>query len=130
MAVFELVRCRIAIQVCIGVLPSGRDSHRTFSITNVDPDISADAVANFVRKIAPLLAYPVTMVRLVRKYRLVMEAERTIPLRDLSQNQTNEDRTIPPGFGVAFAQRRDGDCQLPLTAVSGSDVEPQLIFTH
>ncbi|MDR1885828.1 MAG: hypothetical protein LBQ56_06090 [Synergistaceae bacterium] len=47
MARFKLISCRLAIQVCVAVLPSGRASHRTFSVKNIDCDASAEPIAAF-----------------------------------------------------------------------------------
>ena len=64
---FDVVTCRLAIQVCIGQTPGGRPSHRTFSIKGIKPDADMAALASLVRLIAPILAYPITKVRLVTK---------------------------------------------------------------
>ena len=74
MARFELVRCRLAIQCRVGYFPDGRERHRTFSLRDVRPDASADALASVVRAVAPLLAYPITKVRIVKKYVLMLDA--------------------------------------------------------
>ena len=74
MARLELVRCRLAIQCCIGHFPDGRERHRTFSLQDVRPDASADALASVIRAVAPLLAYPITKVSIVKKYVLVLDA--------------------------------------------------------
>ncbi|MDR1133525.1 MAG: hypothetical protein LBL05_05140 [Synergistaceae bacterium] len=68
MAYLELVRCRLAIQCCIGYFPDGRKRHRTFSLPDVRPGASADALASVVRAVAPLLKFPITRVRVVKKY--------------------------------------------------------------
>jgi hypothetical protein len=72
-AYFKSVSCRLAIQLCIGHFPDGRESHRTFSIKNIRRDAGAEAIAALVRAIAPLLKYPITKVRLVKKDRLTLE---------------------------------------------------------
>ena len=64
---FDVVTCRLAIKVCIGQTPGGRPSHRTFSIKGINPDADMTALASLVRLIAPILAYPITQVRLVTK---------------------------------------------------------------
>jgi hypothetical protein len=82
MSRLELVKCRLAIQICIGYFPDGRERHRTFSLQNVRPDATADALASVVRAIAPLLAYPITRVTLVKKYALVREGGIGVHLTD------------------------------------------------
>ena len=79
MAHLELVRCRLAIQCCIGYFPDGRERHRTFSLRDVRPDASADALASVVRAIAPLLAHPITKVSIVKKYVLVPDGAIVFP---------------------------------------------------
>jgi hypothetical protein len=65
---FEIVSCRVAIQVCVGKTPGGRPSHRTFSIKGIKPSADITVLASLVRDvIAPLLAYPVTKARLFTK---------------------------------------------------------------
>ncbi len=59
---FELVACRIAIQLCVGHFPDGRARHRTVSIQNVRSDLTADEICAFVRAVSPLLAHPVAQV--------------------------------------------------------------------
>ena len=59
----EKITCRVAIQVCIGHFPDGRERHRTFSMKGVNPDASPEAIAAVVRALAPVLAYPITKVR-------------------------------------------------------------------
>ena len=73
MAYLKLVRCRLAIQCCIGYFPDGRERHRTFSLQDIRPDASADALASVVRAVAPLLAYPITKVSIVKKYVLMLD---------------------------------------------------------
>jgi hypothetical protein len=73
LAYFEPVSCRLAIQLCVGYFSDGRERHRTFSIKNIRRDVGADAIAAVVRAIAPLLTYPITKVRLIKKDRLVLE---------------------------------------------------------
>jgi hypothetical protein len=65
---FDSIACRLAIQVCVGHFPDGRERHRTFSIKHIDPDVDIALITSFVRVvIAPLLAYPITGARLVTK---------------------------------------------------------------
>ncbi|MDR1579914.1 MAG: hypothetical protein LBS35_06115 [Synergistaceae bacterium] len=72
MSKFEFVSCRLAIQVCIGHFPDGRERHRTFSVKNIRPDADDDALIAVVRAIGSLLAYPVTHARLIVKSRRVL----------------------------------------------------------
>jgi hypothetical protein len=74
MAHLELVRCRLAIQYCIGRFPDGRERHRTFSLQDIRPDAPADALARVVRALAALLAHPITKVSIVKKYVMVLDA--------------------------------------------------------
>jgi hypothetical protein len=72
---FDRVTCRLAIQMCVGYFPDGRERHRTFSIKNIDPNAEISALNALVRAIAPLLAYPITKVRLVtKKIRVLFDA--------------------------------------------------------
>jgi hypothetical protein len=64
---FDKITCRLAIQVRIGYFPDGRERHRTFSIKNIAPNAEVSALCALVRAIAPLLAHPITKVRLVTK---------------------------------------------------------------
>ena len=63
----QKITCRIAIQVCVGRLPSGRKSHRTFSLRHVRPDVSMEAIMVIIRALAPVLEYPITKVTKVTK---------------------------------------------------------------
>ncbi|MDR0764320.1 MAG: hypothetical protein LBE65_01850 [Synergistaceae bacterium] len=72
MSRFEFVSCRLAIQVCIGYFPDGRERHRTFSLKNIRPDADPAALITVVRAIGSLLAYPVTHARLIVKKRRVL----------------------------------------------------------
>ena len=67
MSYFEKTSCRIAIQVCIGYFPDGRERHRTFSMRGVNPDAPIESIAAVIHALAPLLAYPITKVRKVTK---------------------------------------------------------------
>ncbi len=68
---FVFESCRLAIQLCVGYFPDGRARHRTFSLKGINPNATADDLAAVVRALAPLLAYPIESVRLVRKYALL-----------------------------------------------------------
>jgi hypothetical protein len=63
----EKISCRLAIQVCVGRFPDGRARHRTFSLKNISPGASLDALRALVASIARVLAYPVTKARLIIK---------------------------------------------------------------
>lgn len=65
---FQLIDCKIKIQIRVGYFPDGRARTRTFGVGPVRPDASADDVAAVAHAIAPLLAFPIVCVRLVRKY--------------------------------------------------------------
>ena len=52
MSYYEKWSCRIAIQVCIGYFPDGRERHKTFSMRDVNPDASLEAIAEIVRALA------------------------------------------------------------------------------
>ena len=67
MSYYEKISCRIAIQVCIGYFPDGRERHRTFSMKGINPDASFEGIAAVILALAPLLAYPITKVRKVTK---------------------------------------------------------------
>jgi hypothetical protein len=69
MSQFEFVSCRLAIQICVGHFPDGRERHRTFSIKDIRPDAEDTALLTVVRAVGALLAYPVTKARLIVKKR-------------------------------------------------------------
>ena len=73
MSYTEIITCRVAIQVRVGYLPNGRARHRTFSMTNISPDASPEAIAAVVRALAPVLAYPITKVRKVVKRTIIFD---------------------------------------------------------
>jgi hypothetical protein len=58
--------------MCIGHFLDGRERHRTFSLKDIRPDADDDALMSVVRTIEPLLAYPITKVRLIVKKRRVL----------------------------------------------------------
>jgi hypothetical protein len=80
MSYYEKFSCRIAIQVCIGHFPDGRERHRTFSMKGVNPDASLEAIAAVVRALAPVLIYPITKVRKVVKREIFFYEEAVIPI--------------------------------------------------
>ena len=81
MSYYEKISCRIAIQVCIGYFPDGRERHRTFSMRGINPDAPLEAIADVIRALAPLLAYPITKVRKVIKREIIFyeEAAMSVP---------------------------------------------------
>ena len=64
---YEKISCRIAIQICVGYFPDGRERHRTISLKHVPPDTSMEAILGIIRALAPVLAYPVTKVTKITK---------------------------------------------------------------
>jgi hypothetical protein len=90
MSQLELVSCRLAIQICIGHFPDGRERHRTFSLKDVKPDATDAALMRVVRAIEPLLAYPITKVRLVTtRKRVLFDVESGIGM-DLIENRKKD----------------------------------------
>jgi hypothetical protein len=59
----------LAIQICTGHFPDGRERHRTFSLKDVKPDADPAALIAVVRAIGLLLAHPITHARLIVKSR-------------------------------------------------------------
>jgi hypothetical protein len=107
MAHLELVRCRLAIQYCIGHFSDGRERHRTFSLQNIRPDASADALASVVRAVAPLLRHPITKVRIVKKYVLVSEAADVRPMSEIFPNAHDAENSGERPRARQDFQRRD-----------------------
>ena len=79
MSYYERISCWIAIQVCTGYLPNGRERHRSFSMRGIRPDASLIAIANVIRALAPLLAYPITEVRRILKREIFFVKEQDLP---------------------------------------------------
>ncbi|MCL2009108.1 MAG: hypothetical protein FWG71_01000 [Synergistaceae bacterium] len=79
MSYYEKVTCRIAIQVCIGHFPDGRERHRTFSMRGINPDASFESIDAVIIALAPLLAYPITKVRKVTKREIFFYEEAALP---------------------------------------------------
>ena len=98
MSYYEKISCRIAIQVCIGYFPDGRERHRTFSIKGIKPDAPLEAIASFARALAPVLAYPITKVRKVVKREIFFYEEAVMPIP--AENVEPEARKIIP-FSVS-----------------------------
>ncbi|MDR1376269.1 MAG: hypothetical protein LBJ22_02065 [Synergistaceae bacterium] len=109
---FDKITCRLAIQVCIGLTPGGRLSHRTFSVKGIRPDADMSALAAFVRDaVAPILAYPITKVRLVtKKVRVLFDFRKEIaplaaPAPEPEKDPTDKKLRAPFGdlFGLVFS---------------------------
>ncbi|MDR0764776.1 MAG: hypothetical protein LBE65_04200 [Synergistaceae bacterium] len=89
MSRFEFVSCRLAIQVCVGHFPDGRERHRTFSLKDIKSDADAAALITVVRAIGSLLAHPVTHARLIVKSRRVLfDVKSDMPVRDAALGGT------------------------------------------
>ena len=54
---YEKISCRIAIQMCVGHFPDGRERHRTFSLRHVRPDASMEAIMGLIRALTPVHEY-------------------------------------------------------------------------
>ena len=78
----ERITCRIAVQICIGRFPDGRERHRTFSIKDIRPDVSWEAVAKIIRALAPVLKFPITKVTKVTQRVLFWEDDDNIAARE------------------------------------------------
>jgi len=70
----EKITCRIAVQICVGYFPDGRERRRTFSLWHVRPDVTPEAIRDIIRALAPLLEYPITKVTKVTK-RVIFSAD-------------------------------------------------------
>ena len=108
MSNYEKISCRVAVQVCIGYFPDGRERHRTFSMRGIDPDAPVESIAAVVRAIAPVLAYPITKVRKVTKKvtLILLYEEAALPVPRDSQDNAGPvsyaGRIIPfPGLSAA-----------------------------
>jgi len=62
---YEVTTCRLAIQVCIGYGSNGRKKHRTFSMKNINPNASWEAIMKIINALAPVLEYPITDIQKV-----------------------------------------------------------------
>ena len=100
MSYYEKISCRVAIQVCIGYFPDGRERHRTFSMKGIAPDASFEAIAAVVRALAPLLAYPITKVRKVTK-REIFFCEPEVSRGEESVMPVLENVAEPPPYAEA-----------------------------
>ena len=94
MSYYEKISCRVAIQVCMGHFPDGRERHRTFSMKGVSPDAPLESIAAVVRALAPLLAYPITKVRKVVKRRIIIYEKGVVPWDD--QGNQKVEKKIEP----------------------------------
>ena len=73
----EKTTCRIAIQMCVGCFPDGRERHRTFTLRHVRTDVPFETVLELARALAPVIAFPITKVSKITKTVLFSaEAER------------------------------------------------------
>ena len=108
MSYYEIISCRIAVQVCIGHFADGRERHRTFSIRGVNPDARPEAVASVIRALAPLLIHPITKVRKVIKREIIFYGEDAMPVPQDSELSvdTREARRIIPFSALLSAKRR------------------------
>ena len=113
----EKITCRVAIQVCIGHFPDGRERHRTFSMKGINPDASPEAIAAVIRALAPVLAYPITKVRkITKKVKLIYEEK-----QEDAEPETRRTRARVISFPVhrRSARRRKaltGGAVLPFSA--------------
>ena len=75
---YEKISCRIAIQMCVGYFPDGRERHRTISLRHVCPDVPFETVLELARALAPVLAYPITKIAKVTKIVLFSEKDANV----------------------------------------------------
>ena len=111
MSYYEKISCLIAIQVCIGHFPDGREIHRTFSMRGINPYASFEAIEAVIRALAPLLAHPITQVRKVTKREIFFYEDAVMPVPQadvepvaVAATATENRRIIP--FPVLFAKER------------------------
>ena len=102
MPYYEKISCRIAIQVCTGHFPDGRERHRTFSIRNVNPDAPLEPIEAVVRALALILAYPITKVRKVVKRKIFFYEEAALPAPRGNQGKQGKQKNAGP---VSYAER-------------------------
>ena len=92
----EKISCRVAIQMCIGHFPDGRERHRTFSLWNVRPDASPEAIMKIVRVLEPLLAFPITRVRkIVKTTRVLFSEEQPVTTASPADNRSGRETAAP-----------------------------------
>ena len=88
MSYTETLACRVAIQVCIGYFPDGGERHRSFSMKGIRPDASTEAIAEVVRALAPVLAYPITKVRkVVRRTIIFVEPPPAVAVTEAAEKE-------------------------------------------
>ena len=73
----EIITCRLCIQVCVGYLPNGRKSYRSFSMRGIRPDASWEAIESILRALQPVLAYPITKVEKVTSRKIIFYEDAT-----------------------------------------------------
>ena len=133
MSYYEKISCRIAIQVCIGYFPDGRERHRTFSIKGINPDAASYAIASFARALAPVLSCPITKVRKVVKREIFFYEEAAMPIPQ--ENAEPEARRAIPfpalewlAVRVAATDNRSAAI-LPLPSLALEPSPRQMVFT-
>ena len=100
----ETVSCRVAIQMCIGHFPDGRPRHRTFSLRDVRPDATPEAIMKIVRALEPLLAHPITKVRkIVKTTRVLFSEEKPVTPAAPAGNQSVRETAAPVSDTAATA---------------------------
>jgi hypothetical protein len=103
---FDKITCRLAIQVCIGYSPSGSARHRTFSLKGFKPDVDLAVLAAFVRDlIAPILAFPITKVRLVTKKTVFFDAREETAAAPSTEPRPSKTGSFAQKFYLPLALR-------------------------
>ena len=119
----EKISCRVAIQVCVGYFPDGRERHRTFSLRGICPNASFVAIAAVIRALTPVLAFPITKVRKVTKREIIFYEEAVLPIPEESV-EPEVRKTMPFSVPERLAARKAGSsryartCRLPPLHVS------------
>ena len=124
MSYYEKISCRIAIQVCIGHFPDGRERHRTFSMRGIDPDAPPESIAAVVRALAPLLAYPITKVRKIVK-RIITVYEKGVVPWDEQASQKSQENAEPVAYAGRITERLISRRALPDAPFRNAAVLPQ-----
>ena len=115
MSHYEKISCRIAIQVCVGHFPDGRKRHRTFSMRNINPDASLEAIGAVIRALAPVLAYPITKVRKVTKREIFFYEDAVMPVpQDNVASIPEARRVIPFPVPMRLTARKASSMMPPL----------------
>ena len=122
MPYYEKISCRVAIQVCIGHFPDGRERHRTFSIRGVNPDAPLEPIEAVVRALAPILAYPITKVRKVIKRKIFFYEEAALPVPFNSEYETEASLCVIRNMKqkLRFAELKSQGLILPLLLIPHS----------